>query len=84
MHCYKYLMHFMSKSLQCESLQHENVSVVSELSEVRSAAQHMHAMLDEGDARGAQLGMQLMAAQVRYRISVKPMCMCTLHLSSTP
>ena len=54
----------LTPTLQCEALQQENVSVVSELNDVRSAANHMHHMLDEGDARGAQLGMQLMAAQV--------------------
>ena len=50
---------------QCEALHQDNSSLASDLGEVRHAAGHMHTLLEDGDARGAQLGMQLMAAQVR-------------------
>jgi hypothetical protein len=46
-----------------EALKYENVRLASELGESRAALGNARAMVEDGDARGAQLGMQLLAAQ---------------------
>lgn len=51
--------------LQVEALQHENIALAAELNEVRNAAGNLHSALEEAEARGAQLHMQLLAAGTR-------------------
>jgi hypothetical protein len=50
--------------LQCQALQQENNVLVNEVNELKAAVAQLERIIDEGDSRGAQLGMQLMAAQV--------------------
>ncbi|GAX80528.1 hypothetical protein CEUSTIGMA_g7966.t1 [Chlamydomonas eustigma] len=51
--------------LQCQAMQQENNVLVNEINELRAAVAQLEKIIDEGDSRGAQLGMQLMAAQGR-------------------